>query len=123
MMTLGMAAPLVFAARETQANRALLWAVPTLLDVFKQLWQVMEPTNGLINIQNTTNNTREGDVYFYVTGLDGQEDLRYFSYAVPPYTENTYQFFNGPYGTFPGQKTLWAQTARGQNQTNLVVEA
>lgn len=101
----------------------LITALLTGIELVKEIWKILQPTQGQITIININNIVREGDVVFQVIGSQGMENFGYFSYRLPPRYQNTYAFHDGPHGTFPGQKRFNGQTARGQMATRMVVEA
>lgn len=101
----------------------LINALLTGLALAKELWKIFQPTEGKITIVNKYNIIREGDVIFQVIGPQGIENFGYFSYKLPPLFRNTYEFDDGPHGTFSGKKLFNGRTAKGEMATNMVVEA
>ena len=108
---------------EAYAQHPLIKALLAGIELARDIWKVLQPTDGNVTLVNRYNIVREGYIIFQVVGPKGIENLGYFSYMVPPGYQNTYKFFEGPYGTFSGQKDFTGETARGKMATRMVVEA
>jgi hypothetical protein len=93
------------------------------LKLARELWDLLEPTEGHIVINNYYYTTREGPLIYRVTGPRGEESMKFFSYSVPGNHQNIYEFDDGPCGTSVGRKQMTATSARSQSSATMVVDA
>jgi hypothetical protein len=121
--SLALIAPLVWSNKQAQAKSGLIPLALSALDLIREMWSVKEPTKGQITLVNNFNFPREGTVLLQVADYQDIENYVYFDYVVPPMKLNTYQFWDGPYGIYPGRKMMQGKTGRGQQQTPMIIEA
>lgn len=123
LATIAFVSPDCLLKKQAEANPALINAILNSIGLLRGLWQVKEPTRGTVNIVNNSNIVKYGYIEFAVIGPRGAESTGYFPYEVPPRVQNLYEFIDGPYGLFPGQKAMEGRTAMGQRQTYMEVAA
>jgi len=117
---LGFMAPFCLINKQAEANRGLITLGLLAIELIRDMWGVKEPTSGKLTLVNNYQFVREGPIFMYVNGR-GREGYTYFDHSVPPRTMNTYEFYDGPCGFYPGGKLLRAESSIDMRQTNMVV--
>ena len=83
---------------EAEANPMII--IPTLLSIFQAILRANEPAEGRITIINNTNINKTGNMKLKLLcsrDLKSKRNTKAF-YSIPKFTEQTFEFENGPSG-------------------------
>lgn len=110
---------------QAQYGALLLASLNQLMLASRQL-QVYQRTQGSITVVNDKYQSSSGPLALTVVdsgSLDQLEDYKVGTYSLPPRSYQTYEFYDGPRGQYPGNKRVTAFTRNDSRSSNLTVFA